>query len=514
MTARRPVEPRPSAAMATALAVFVTLVGLCGFTGTASSYLSSRGSGTGHALVGSLTAPTGVTATTAGSTMSVAWTAAIFPASVSGDGYYVQRFAGATAVAACGSSPSHLISAASVGCTDSGSPSGSGVPAGTYTYRVTAVFRTWTALSAASNSATVAAASLALAPASGHVGATVAISGQSFAPNAAISATYDGKAVTLTPSTATDATGSFSGASFTVPAGTSGAHTVQVSDGANTASASFTVTPSISLSPSAATVGATVTVSGSGFPASSTIAATYDGSAVTLSGTTTTTATGTLPAGLTFAVPASTAGGHAVMVTAGALSASATLTVAPSISLTPTSGVVGSSDTVTATGFAAASHVTATFNGASVALSSSTTSAAGGLSATYTVPGNPQGTYTVQLKDAATNSASATYTISATAPAIAITSCTGGNGHRNTIAGTTTQNAGTVTVKVFAGTGTEGTPVVTLPTSIFTGSSSPFGWSVTTGNAQLTAGAAYTAQATQTDTSGTSNSPTCTFTAN
>lgn len=428
MTARRAIELRRPAAMATAPAVLATLVALCGFTGTASSYLFSRGSGTGHAVVGSLAAPTSVTATVAGSTVSVAWTAATSPAGTADDGYYVQRLAGSTAVAACGSSPSHLVSAASTGCTDSGSPSGSGVPAGTYTYKVTAVFRTWTAQSAASNSATVAPASIGLAPTSGQVGATVAISGQSFAPNSAIAATYDGKPIVLTPATTTTATGSFSGASFTVPTGTAGAHTVQVSDGANTATTSFTLTPAISLA--------------------------------------------------------------------------------------PTSGLVGSTDTVTATGFAPGSHVTATFNGAAVALSGSTTSASGGLSATYTVPGNPQGSYTVQLTDASANSASAAYTISATPPSIAIVSCTGGNGHRNTLAGTTTQSAGTVTVKVFAGAGTEGTPAVTLSTSTFTGSSSPFGWSVTTENGQLTAKSTYTAQATQTGASGTSNSPTCTFTAN
>jgi hypothetical protein len=95
-------------------------------------------------------------------------------------------------------------------------------------------------------------------------------------------------------------------------------------------------------------------------------------------------------------------------------------------------------------------------------------------------------------------------------PTVTITSCTTGSGHRNTVVGTTDVNTGSVSVKIFNGAGIGGTLATTL-----TATPSAGAWSATTGNQQLTAGATYTAQATQTDAfGGVSNEPTCTFTAN
>ena len=75
------------------------------------------------------------------------WDAVVAPAGGTLNGYYVERFAGSTPSAACATSPSSLTSATA--CNDTG------VADGTYTYKVTAVFRSWTAQSAASNSVTV-----------------------------------------------------------------------------------------------------------------------------------------------------------------------------------------------------------------------------------------------------------------------------------------------------------------------------------------------------------------------
>ena len=136
---------------------------------------------------------------------------------------------------------------------------------------------------------------------------------------------------------------------------------------------------------------------------------------------------------------------------------------------------------------------------------------------TYTGLSVASHTFGVRAIDAdgtRTATATSTWTI-ATAPVITITSCTGGSGHRNAIAGTTTVNTGTVTVKIFAGTGIGGTLAATLTTTTFGGSSPSFTWSTTTANNQLTAGSTYPAQATQVSGAGlTSNQPTCTFTAN
>src|SRR5207253_6502152 len=61
----------------------------------------------------------------------------------------VQPFAGSTPGAACGSSPSTLLAATPTNCDDTA------VSSGSYTYTVTAVFRSWTAVSSPSLSVTV-----------------------------------------------------------------------------------------------------------------------------------------------------------------------------------------------------------------------------------------------------------------------------------------------------------------------------------------------------------------------
>src|SRR5207253_82679 len=107
-------------------------------------------------------------------------------------------------------------------------------------------------------------------------------------------------------------------------------------------------------------------------------------------------------------------GAHAVAVTdASSNSASANFTVNPKITLSPTTGNAGSTDTITGTGFGGSKSITATFNGSSATLGGTTTTDAnGGFSgATYTVPNIGSGTYAVAVTDAASNTASANYSI-------------------------------------------------------------------------------------------------------
>ncbi len=136
--------------------------------------------------------------------------------------------------------------------------------------------------------------------------------------------------------------------------------------------------------------------------------------------------------------------------------------------------------------------------------------------ATYTGLALGSHTFTVRSLDSAgvaTSDQVYTWTIS-NAPVVTITGCTTGKGHRNRVRGTTTQNTGTLTVLIYVGTGTSGPLAATLTTTSFSGAGSPFGYSVTTGNKELTEGATYTAQATHVTAGGTSNQPTCTFVAN
>jgi hypothetical protein len=109
----------------------------------------SSGSGHGQATTSTLAAPTGVTApAVAYPDVAVSWTASAgTPAPT---GYYVTR-TGTTTVAACASSAAALIAGTS--CTDAAVPVG-----GPYSYQVVAVYRSWTATSAASANVTVAPA--------------------------------------------------------------------------------------------------------------------------------------------------------------------------------------------------------------------------------------------------------------------------------------------------------------------------------------------------------------------
>jgi hypothetical protein len=116
---------------------------------TAWGYFSTSGTGTGSATVATLAAPANVVAANSAgsSTVHVSWDAVLPPAGTL-DGYYVERFVGTTPTFACGTSASAPTSVTN--CDDAN------VAAGTYTYKVTAVFRSWTAVSAPSDAVTVA----------------------------------------------------------------------------------------------------------------------------------------------------------------------------------------------------------------------------------------------------------------------------------------------------------------------------------------------------------------------
>ncbi|MGS0688008.1 ice-binding family protein [Nakamurella sp. GG22] len=109
------------------------------------AFWTGTGSGSALALTATLAPPTAVTAPVAAvPDVPVSWTASagVIPA-----GYFVTRYDGTTTAAACGTGPTSLILTTS--CTDSA------VSEGTFTYLVTAVYRSWTARSLPSGPVTV-----------------------------------------------------------------------------------------------------------------------------------------------------------------------------------------------------------------------------------------------------------------------------------------------------------------------------------------------------------------------
>ena len=258
---------------------------------------------------------------------------------------------------------------------------------------------------------------IVLNPSSGIVSSTVSVSGSGFTANAQVTVTFGGSTIATTPTPViTGSTGSFS-ASFIVPAGSitgsiAGSKTIQATDGANTASAIFSVIPAVTVNPTSENVGSTITVSGTGYASLSQITIKYDGTTQTTSpGTVTSTNYGAFSC--TFLAPPSVAGLHTVSTTdASTNTAAVTCTIVPSITLNPTSGGYGSTDTISGGGFAASKTITATFNGVSITLGGTTTTGATGsfTGATFTVPISTIGAQTIVVTDANSNSASTIFT--------------------------------------------------------------------------------------------------------
>ena len=186
---------------------------------TAWAYWTADGTGTASATVGSLTAPTSVvgTVTPGNADVAVTWTGMTTPSGGAVDGYYVERYLGSVPSPACASSPTSLLPSAPTSCSDLD------VPDGAYTYKVTAVFSSWTATSAASSLVTVNTALhfTVTAPASATVGASFTVT---VVAKDALNATVTGYRGTIA-FTSSDPGSPVLPANYTFTAGDNGTHT-------------------------------------------------------------------------------------------------------------------------------------------------------------------------------------------------------------------------------------------------------------------------------------------------
>lgn len=276
---------------------------------------------------------------------------------------------------------------------------------------------------------------ITVGPVQGPAGATLTVSGSAFSELSEATVTFGG--TVLTPalgadctvagtSVLTDAFGDFV-CKFTVPSEEQGSYSVVADDVAtNTLSVAktFKVTvPAVALSPTQGPVGATYTLTGSGFSTSSKASLSFGGVAQTpdactlgtFNGTTITTDSGGAFR-CTFTVPNVDRGVYSVVGTnipTGTLTASKTFKVTvPAIRLSPSEGAVGSTYTITGSGFSADSGVLISFGGVLQSPSACslgafsgttiTTNAAGAFTCTYSVPNENAGSYSVVGTDTAT----------------------------------------------------------------------------------------------------------------
>jgi len=112
----------------------VALVGVVG----AVAYFTSSGAGGGTASIGTLPAPVIASATPGPGTVALNWAPGITPPGPGAATYYVQRDGGSATGCPTSGAPTGTTS-----CTDTGPSPGS------HSYKVTAVWRSWTATSSA-----------------------------------------------------------------------------------------------------------------------------------------------------------------------------------------------------------------------------------------------------------------------------------------------------------------------------------------------------------------------------
>lgn len=283
---------------------------------------------------------------------------------------------------------------------------------------------------------------ISLSDTSGSVGDQLSVSGTGFKASSTVNIYFDGQSVKS--NVITDGNGSFTGISFIVPQTTPGDHQVTAADAVGYAQpVTFSVVIEIDLSPATATVGSRVTVTGRGFATSSSVSFNLDGVAVP-SATTRTSSNGSFTYG--FVVPPAVGGDHTLeAVDDSDNSATADLTVVPSIALNPPSGSAGVSVSVTGSGFSASQTVTLRYNAARVSTSPPVvaTDSNGSFRAAFVVPESTSGSYTLEASDG-TYSATASLLIVASA---SVNPMRGGVATAVTVKGAGFSSRGTVTVK-------------------------------------------------------------------
>ena len=207
---------------------------------------------------------------------------------------------------------------------------------------------------------------------------------------------------------------------FTVPASSKGEHEIDAKGDDSSLSevkgTSFTVKPGINLSESSGYVGDSITVTGVGFRASETsIKVTYDGAQVGSSTTASEDGTWTI----TFEVPESAKGTHKIDAHGSSTSAASIsdegFTVLPKIMLVPTSGHVGTSLSVSGTGFAGSKSVTIKYDATQVA--TTTSDSKGSFSASFSAPKSRHGEHTVIITDLSGTTVSMKFVMESNPPA-------------------------------------------------------------------------------------------------
>lgn len=261
-------------------------------------------------------------------------------------------------------------------------------------------------------------ASVAADPTSGAVGSSVKVSGKGYAAGATIVLTYDGYAAATSPATVQASNlGSFS-ATIVLPASARGPHNIDASDGTASMRASVSITPTANAAGTTFKAGDKIPVAGNGFGAGSAITVTID------SGIPASLDKPSLAADINggfsvqVTVPEGAFGTHKVNFSDGVAAASVSYSITPVFNISPNNGSVGTTVTLSGTGYSAGSPISVTYGGVAITPAAPIkTTAAGSFQGTVVVPPSKGGQHVLAVADAASHVMQAAFTMETSSPA-------------------------------------------------------------------------------------------------
>ena len=234
---------------------------------------------------------------------------------------------------------------------------------------------------------------------SGYVNDQFTVTGTGFTASSTVNILFDGN--TIGNPLITTSTGSFPATTITVPETYGGSHTIGANDvtsNSDTPTLSYNVLTRITIVPVSGGVGDRVTISGNGFGINQIISVFFDNTGGIASGQT--SAQGSF-SNISFIIPTGTKGEHSVRVQdVGGSQATAAFTIGQKASIAPDSGPVGTTVTVSGTGFTPNQPISIKFNGIPVATTPSQIFAGydGSFAGSFIVSGSA-GTYQVTASD-------------------------------------------------------------------------------------------------------------------
>ena len=150
----------------------------------------------------------------------------------------------------------------------------------------------------------------------------------------------------------------------------------------------------VSMSPSSGAIGTPVTVSGSGFNANATVQVFFNGSGGPLVAAEASDGSGNLN-NLTFTIPNFPAGTYQIFASDGSNNATTNFSIGSSLTLSPSSGNVGTGVNVSGTGFFVGENVVVGWDSAGNQVATATANGNGAFSVNFSAPSSGTGNHTV-----------------------------------------------------------------------------------------------------------------------